>query len=174
MHRHFRHTIDFAKIKFSWACVYLTTLMFMVVLVLTPIVHSHSELVLPEAAYAHPQPEAEEEATTIYLWRTSRLLYNLYIDNKEILWYEKELAEGSNAWGRLKSEIAGNKNKKILLKIDRDIPWWQVVKVLDCLKQNEIHLAGLLTEGYANIVEWIYYKNQKKKNNDNLRGRQEK
>jgi biopolymer transport protein ExbD len=117
-----------------------------------PILSSGSSFRMPNAKYAHHEPTAHENTPCIRIYEDGAFLFEDKF-SKNIDELPKTLIEV------LKEKKFERKNCKVLLQIDEDLPWGEVCDVMKVLKDNQIKVIGLITQGTTSFVD--FYEQQK-------------
>jgi biopolymer transport protein ExbD len=129
-------------------------LLFLLSLFMAPFARSFkgSRLWVPEAKYAHHEPLPNENTPCIGINEIGELIFNdKQVNNIDIL---------SMVFERiLKKNRFEMKIDKVLLAIDDDAPWGKVCDVMKVLKDNQIKVIGLITQGTTSFVD--FYEQQK-------------
>jgi biopolymer transport protein ExbD len=117
-----------------------------------PILSSGSSFRIPEAKYAHHQPTAYENTPCIKIYEDGAFIF----EDK----YCKNIDELPRTLIKiLKEKKYEMKDHKVLLQIDEDLPWGKVCKIMKVLKDNQIKVIGLITQGTTSFVD--FYEQQK-------------
>jgi biopolymer transport protein ExbD len=128
--------------------------LFLLPLFMAPIARSFkgSRLWVPEAEYAHHEPLPNENTPCIGINEIGELIFNnKQVNNIDIL---------SMIFKRiLKENRFEMKIHKVLLTIDDDTPWGKVCEVMRVLKDNQIKVIGLITQGTTSFID--LYEQQK-------------
>ena len=125
-----------------------------------PRIHSEGRFTIPEAKYAHHEPTANEKTPCILIYENGGFVF----EDK----YSENIDEFPGAFiDVLKEKKYEMKNQKVLLQIDEDLPWGKVCDVMKVLKDNQIKVIGLITQGSTSFVD--YYEQQRLYNEKGIR-----
>jgi biopolymer transport protein ExbD len=112
-------------------------------MVVTPMIQKGANVTLPEAKYVASQPDPGQILT-------------VYLTKKEGVVFEGSQIKDLETLGPKileKLDELQRPDKKVLLKADLDVPYGQIVDVLNAIKEGQIEVIGLVTEQKAASME---------------------